>query len=102
MWSVDMVTSRTFCVERERGGAREGPLYGMYPIADMLNHKFGNTEFRVVVRGGEGGGGAEVERFEIMCEEDVEAGEQVRCMRETKGRFFGLVARRCTLCSLYR
>ena len=35
MWAIDMVTSRTFCVER--GGEGEaGALYGIYPIADVL------------------------------------------------------------------
>ena len=69
LWAVDMVSSRTFCVDGAgRGGSK---LYGMYPMADMFNHEFGNTEFRVV---GAGGGDP---RFEIVCGENVRAGDQV-------------------------
>jgi len=62
-WALDMVSSRTFCVERGDGG---GCLYGMYPLADMFNHRFGSTQFRIS-KG----------CFSIVKEEDVRAGEQI-------------------------
>jgi hypothetical protein len=62
-WALDMVSSRTFCVERGEGG---GCLYGMYPLADMFNHRFGSTQLSIS-KG----------CFSIVKEEDVRAGEQI-------------------------
>ena len=73
LWALDMMSLQCrralFVLDSAgRGGSK---LYGMYPMADMFNHEFGNTEFRVV---GAGGGDP---RFEIVCGENVRAGDQV-------------------------
>jgi len=49
-------------------------IYGMYPIADMLNHEFGSTDVFIT----EGKGGELC--FQISSGRDVREGEQVTVM----------------------
>ena len=66
LWAVDIARSRTFEVPPvEPGGAR---LYGMFPVCDMLNHKFGSTTLRLDSAAG---------TFQVIAGESFAAGEQV-------------------------
>ena len=49
-------------------------IYGMYPMADMLNHEFGSTDVSIT----EGKGGELC--FQILSGRDVQEGEQVTVM----------------------
>ena len=66
LWAVGAARSRTF--ELPAPGPGAGSLYGMFPVCDMLNHKFGSTSLRL---------DAARRVFEVAAAQPFAEGEQV-------------------------
>jgi hypothetical protein len=66
LWAVDIARSRTF--ELPSPDKLGVTLHGMFPVCDMLNHKFGSTSLRI---------DAARRAFEVTAGESFAAGDQV-------------------------
>ena len=66
LWAVDIARSRTF--ELPSPDKRGVIVHGMFPVCDMLNHKFGSTSLRIDAARG---------AFEVTAGESFAAGDQV-------------------------